>query len=38
MTASITRDDLIKFLETTGHPPRLAALSEAARQSGDCGS
>ena len=38
MTTSITREALIKFLEATGHPPRLAAVSEAARQAGDCGS
>ena len=38
MTTSITREALIKFLEATGHPPRLAAVSEQARQAGDCGS
>jgi Ala-tRNA(Pro) deacylase len=38
MTTSITRGDLIKFLEATGRPPRLAAVSEQARQSEDCGS
>src|SRR5436853_1294536 len=36
MTTSITREALIKFLEATGHPPRLAAISEAAPQAGDC--
>ena len=23
MTTSIARDDLVKFLESTGHPPRI---------------
>jgi Ala-tRNA(Pro) deacylase len=27
MTTSITRDDLIKFLDATGHPPRIVAVS-----------
>ena len=31
MTTSITRDDLIKFLEATGHPPRLAAVCDAGQ-------
>jgi Ala-tRNA(Pro) deacylase len=30
MTTSIARDDLIKFLDATGHPPRVVALSEPA--------
>jgi Ala-tRNA(Pro) deacylase len=29
MTTSIKRDDLVKFLEATGHPPRVIAVSEA---------
>jgi Ala-tRNA(Pro) deacylase len=29
MTTSIGRDDLVRFLEATGHPPRVAAVSEA---------
>ena len=29
MTTSIARDDLLKFLEATGHPPRIVALSDA---------
>ena len=28
MTTSIARDDLIKFLEATGHPPRIMAVAE----------
>ena len=28
-TTSIARDDLIKFLEATGHPPRITALANA---------
>jgi Ala-tRNA(Pro) deacylase len=27
MTSSIARDDLIKFLEATGHPPRIMAVA-----------
>jgi Ala-tRNA(Pro) deacylase len=27
MTTSIARDDLVKFLESTGHPPRIVAVS-----------
>jgi Ala-tRNA(Pro) deacylase len=27
MTTSIGRDDLVKFLQATGHPPRIAALT-----------
>ena len=26
MTTSIARDDLVKFLESTGHPPRIVAV------------
>ncbi len=29
MTTSIARDDLIKFLAATGHPPRIVAVSAA---------
>jgi Ala-tRNA(Pro) deacylase len=28
MTTSIARQDLLKFLESTGHPPRIVAVSE----------
>jgi Ala-tRNA(Pro) deacylase len=31
MTTSIARDDLVKFLESTGHPPRIVAAAEADR-------
>jgi len=27
MTTSIARDDLVKFLESTGHPPRIVGVS-----------
>ena len=27
MTTSIARDDLVRFLEATGHPPRIVAVS-----------
>jgi Ala-tRNA(Pro) deacylase len=30
MTTSIARDDLVRFLAATGHPPRVVALSESA--------
>jgi Ala-tRNA(Pro) deacylase len=30
MTTTIARADLIKFLETTGHPPRIEAVAEPA--------
>ncbi len=30
MTTSIGRDDLVKFLEATGHPPRIVAVAEPA--------
>ena len=29
MTTSIAREDLVRFLEATGHPPRIMALAEA---------
>jgi len=29
MTTSIARDDLVKFLEATGHAPRIIAIAEA---------
>jgi Ala-tRNA(Pro) deacylase len=28
MTTSIAREDLVRFLEATGHPPRIVALTE----------
>jgi len=31
MTTSIARDDLIRFLEATGHPPRIMAVAEPGR-------
>jgi Ala-tRNA(Pro) deacylase len=30
MTTSIAREDLVKFLEATGHPPRIVAVAEPA--------
>jgi Ala-tRNA(Pro) deacylase len=30
MTTSIARADLVRFLESTGHPPRIEAVAEAA--------
>jgi Ala-tRNA(Pro) deacylase len=30
MTTSIAREDLVKFLEATGHPPRIVAVAESA--------
>jgi hypothetical protein len=27
MTTSVSRDDLVKFLEATGHPPRIERVS-----------
>jgi hypothetical protein len=32
MTTSIRRDDLLRFLAATGHPPAIAALTEAPPQ------
>jgi len=32
MTTSIGRDDLVKFLEATGHPPRIERVADAAGQ------
>src|ERR1700760_4966309 len=31
MTTSIARQDLVKFLESTGHPPRIEPIAGAAR-------
>jgi Ala-tRNA(Pro) deacylase len=31
MTTAIARDDLVRFLEATGHPPRIMAVSEPAQ-------
>lgn len=31
MTTSIARGDLVKFLESTGHPPRILPVAEPAR-------
>ena len=30
-TTSIARDDLVRFLEATGHPPRILAVSEEGK-------
>ena len=30
MTTSIARDDLVRFLAATGHPPRVVAVADAA--------
>jgi Ala-tRNA(Pro) deacylase len=30
MTTTVSREDLVAFLEATGHPPRILAVSEAA--------
>jgi hypothetical protein len=30
--------DLVKFLEATGHPPRIVALAQAREGEEDCGS
>jgi Ala-tRNA(Pro) deacylase len=30
MTTSVARDDLVKFLAATGHPPRIEAVAEPA--------
>jgi Ala-tRNA(Pro) deacylase len=30
MTTSIARDDLVRFLQATGHPPRILPVAEAA--------
>jgi Ala-tRNA(Pro) deacylase len=30
MTTAIAREDLVKFLEATGHPPRIVAVAEPA--------
>jgi len=35
MTTSLARDDLIRFLQATGHPPRVEAVADAAGQDGD---
>jgi Ala-tRNA(Pro) deacylase len=32
MTTSIARDDLVKFLESTGHPPRIVAVAGPAAE------
>ena len=32
MTTGLRRDDLIRFLESTGHPPRVVALPEPAEE------
>ena len=29
MTTTIARDDLVRFLEATGHPPRIVPVSQA---------
>ena len=32
MTTSIGREDLVRFLEATGHPPRIALVSDGMTQ------
>jgi len=32
MTTSVARDDLVKFLSATGHPPRIAPVADAVAQ------
>ena len=32
MTTSIAREDLVRFLEATGHPPRIALVSDGMTQ------
>jgi hypothetical protein len=34
MTTSIKREDLVKFLEATGHPPQVVAVAEPAAPPG----
>jgi Ala-tRNA(Pro) deacylase len=36
MTTSIARDDLVKFLEATGHRPRIEAVAEASAPGRGC--
>ena len=31
MTTSVSREDLVKFLEATGHPPRIERVVRASR-------
>ena len=38
LTTSIAAVDLLRFLEATGHPPRIVALSQAPRGAVECGS
>jgi Ala-tRNA(Pro) deacylase len=35
MTTTVSREDLVTFLEATGHPPRILAVSESADAAGD---
>ena len=35
MTTSIARDDLVKFLESTGHPPRIVRVAGLAGPADD---
>ena len=35
MTTSIARDDLVKFLESTGHPPRIVRVAGLGEPDGD---
>lgn len=37
MTTTIARDDLVKFLEATGHPPRIVAVAAPAGPAADDG-
>jgi hypothetical protein len=38
MTTSIASSDLVKFLDATGHPPRIVALAQARDEAKQCGS
>ena len=34
MTTSVTREDLVKFLESTDHPPRITRVSGVTPEAG----
>jgi Ala-tRNA(Pro) deacylase len=35
MTTSLAREDLVKFLQATGHPPRIEAVADGAPPPGN---
>jgi Ala-tRNA(Pro) deacylase len=35
MTTSVNRDGLVKFLEATGHPPRILRVSDPQEEAAD---